>query len=63
MPEPVEQLHLLLPVPANRMVGGQLSDQLAHSGAQLVGEMRRGRTDEGVDVVRRRLGHGPKANE
>ena len=61
--EPDEQLDLLLAVPAYGVVGRQLADQLAHARAQLVGEMRRGWTDEGVDVVRRRLGHASKANE
>jgi hypothetical protein len=61
--EPVEQLHLLLPVSAHGVVRGQLTDQLAHARAQLVGEMGSGGTDQGIDVVRRRLGHGSKANE
>jgi hypothetical protein len=62
MPEPVEQRDLLLPVTAHGMVRGQLADQLAHAGAQLVGEVWRCGPDESVDVVRRRLGHGPKRN-
>jgi 4-aminobutyrate aminotransferase-like enzyme len=63
MAEPVEQLHLLLAVPAHGVVGRQLADQLANARAELIGEMRGRGTDEGVDVVRRRLGHGAKRNE
>ena len=57
MPEGVEQLHLLLAVAADRMVGRQILDQLADAGAQLVGEVGCRGPDEGVDVADRRLGH------
>jgi hypothetical protein len=62
MPEPVEQLHLLLAVPAHGMIRREVPDQLADTGPKLVGEVRRGGPDESVDVVGCRLGHGPKRN-
>jgi hypothetical protein len=62
MTEPVEQLQLLLAVPANGMIGRQVSDQLADAGSELIGEVGGRRPDEGVDVVDRRLGHVAKAN-
>ena len=37
------------------VVGGQTVDELAHARADLVGEVRRRRPDEGVDVVAGRL--------
>ena len=37
------------------MVRGQIGDELAHARAELVGELRRRRADEGVDVVAGRL--------
>ncbi len=61
MPEGVEQLHLLLAVAADRMVGRQVLDQLADARAQLVGEVRRRGPDEGVDVADRRLCHAAEA--
>jgi drug/metabolite transporter (DMT)-like permease len=57
MAEPVEQLHLLLAVPAHRVVFRQIFDQLANPCPELVGEVRRRRTDERVDVVLRGLRH------
>ena len=44
------------------MFGGQILDQLANPGAQLVGEVRGRRADEGVDVVTTGLGHGRQPN-
>ena len=61
MPEPLEQLDLLLAVAADRVVCRQVLDQLPDAGAQLEGEVRRRRADEGVDVANRRLGHRPEA--
>ena len=61
MSEPVEQLHLLLRVPAHRVLLGQVADELAHARAQLVREVRRRGPDEGVDVGEGRLGHRAKA--
>ena len=61
--ESVEELHLLLAVAPDRMVGRQLGDQLAYARPELVREVRRGRPDEGVDVVARRLGHGGHPND
>jgi hypothetical protein len=61
MPEGVEQLHLLFAVAAGRMVGRQVLDQLPDAGAQLVGEMGRRRSDEGVDVADRRLCHAARS--
>jgi len=58
MPETVEKLHLLLAVLAQRMVVREILDQLTDTRAELVGEVRRRRSDEGVDVVARRLRHG-----
>jgi len=57
VPEPVEQLDLLLRVAAHRMLVGQVEDELAHARAQLVGEVRGGRPDELVDVGEGRLRH------
>ena len=53
--EPVEPLHLLLGVPAHVVVGRQPVDELAHARPELVGEVRRRRPDEGVDVVAGRV--------
>jgi hypothetical protein len=39
------------------MVGREILDELADAGSELVGEVRRRRPDEGVDVVTGRLGH------
>ena len=57
VPEPVEQLHLLLAVAAHGMVVREVLDQLANARAQLVREVRGRRADESVDVVAGRLGH------
>ena len=61
MAEAIEELHLLLAVAAHRVLGRQLFDELAHAGSQLVGEVRRRRSDELVDVVRGRLRHRREA--
>jgi hypothetical protein len=61
MPEAVEQLHPLLAIATNGMVGRQVSDQLPDAGSELVGEVRSCWANEGVDVVDRRLGHEDKA--
>src|SRR5438105_12088204 len=61
MAQPVEELHLLLAVAAYRVLGGQVLDQLANSSTQLVGEVRRRRADERVDVLERRLCHRAQA--
>lgn len=50
MAEPVEKLHLLLGVAAERVVGWESGDELADAGAQLVGEVGGRRTDEGIDL-------------
>ena len=63
MPEPVEQLHLLLAVAADGVVGREIPDELEDAGAQLVREMRRRRPDEGVDVAGGRLGHERNPNQ
>ena len=55
MPEPVEQCHLLLRIAPDRVILGELLDQLTDTRANLVGEVRRRRPDEGVDVGDRRL--------
>ena len=51
MAEPVEQLDLLVGVATDVVIVGQVGDELADAGPKLVGEVRGGRTDEGVDVV------------
>ena len=61
MPETVEKLHLLLAVRAQWMVVREILDQLADTRTELVREVRRRRSDEGVDVVARRLCHGRQA--
>jgi drug/metabolite transporter (DMT)-like permease len=55
--EPVEQLHLLLGVTADLVVGGEVTDELLDARAELVREVRRRRPDELVDVVAGDLGH------
>jgi len=57
MAKAVEQVQLRLPVAADRMVLREAVDQLAHARAQLVGEMRRRRTDELVDSLDDRVRH------
>ena len=62
--EPVEQLHLLLRVAPHLVVLGQVEHELLDAGAQLVGEVRRRRPDERVDLVDGGLSlrHGQKPN-
>ena len=62
MSEPIEELGPLLRIPANLVSGGEVLDELEHSGAQLVGEMRSRGADDRVHAVAGRLGHGGKAN-
>ena len=63
MAEVVEQPDLLLAEAPHGIVLGQAVDQLAHARAQLEGEVRRRRPDEGLDVVDGRVGHrGAKPN-
>ena len=62
MPEPVEQLDLLLRVAPHVVVLRQPGDELADARAQLIGEVRRRRPDEGVDVVPGRAGCSPTAD-
>ena len=57
MPEPVEQLHLLLRVLPHRVLLGQVEDELTYARTQLVGEVRRRWPDELVDVGEGRLRH------
>jgi drug/metabolite transporter (DMT)-like permease len=56
--EPIEQLHLLLGVAADLVVGGEVLHELLDSRAKLIREVRRRRPDELVDVVAGDLGHG-----
>jgi drug/metabolite transporter (DMT)-like permease len=58
MPEPIEQLHLLLGVAPDRVAGLELVHELAHAGTDLVREVGRRGPDEGVDVGEGGLGHG-----
>jgi hypothetical protein len=60
MAEAVEELHLLLAVSPSGMLGGEALDQLADARAELVGEMRRRRPDEPVDLLDCRVAHGLK---
>jgi drug/metabolite transporter (DMT)-like permease len=62
VPEPVEKLDLLLGIAAHRMVVSEVAHELSHARADLVGEVGRGRPDEGVDVGGGRLCHGAKPN-
>jgi hypothetical protein len=62
MSKAIEELRLLLRVLADLMRLGKILDELEDAGAELVGEVRRRRPDDRVDVVLRRLGHGSKAN-
>ena len=50
MAEPVEQLLLPLRVQSDVVVRGQVGDELADAGAELVGEVGSRRADQGVDV-------------
>ena len=58
MTEAVEQLRLLLGIAPHLVVLGQVFDQLQDTRAELVREVRRRRTDDRVDVVSGRNGHG-----
>ena len=62
MAELVEQAHLLLAVDADLVPFGQVLDQLLDARPQLVGELRRGRGDERVDVVLARVRHQSEPN-
>ena len=63
MPEPVEQLELLLAVAAHGVFLRQVGDELADARAQLVGEVRRRRADQCIDVSPGRLpAHAAKPN-
>jgi len=57
VPEPVEKLHLLVRVSPHVVPFRQVGDELAEAGAKLVGEVRRRRPDERVDVVAGWLAH------
>ena len=57
MAEPVEQLHLLLAVAADLVVGGEVLHELFDASPKLIREVRRRRSDERVDVVAGDLGH------
>ena len=57
MTEPVEEIHLLLAVATRRVVCRQVLDQLADARSQLVGEVRRRRTDEPVDLLDEGVAH------
>jgi hypothetical protein len=60
--EPVEQFHLLFAVPSHLVVLRQVEHELLDPGAQLVGEVRRRRAYECIDLRLRHLGlrHGQK---
>jgi drug/metabolite transporter (DMT)-like permease len=58
--EPVEELHLLVGVPAHVVRLGELADELAEARAELVCEVRRRGADERVDVVAGWLAHRPR---
>jgi drug/metabolite transporter (DMT)-like permease len=60
--ETVEQLHLLLGVPADLVVGGEVLHELFDASAELVREVRRRRSDERVDVVAGDLGHAGRVS-
>jgi Phosphotransferase enzyme family len=55
MSKAVEHRHLLLGVASHGVILGKIFHELSHARAQLVGELRRGRPGEGVDVGDRRL--------
>ena len=57
MAEAVEQLHPLLGVAADLVVGREVVHELLDASAELVREVRRRRSDERVDVVAGDLGH------
>ena len=61
MAEAIEKLHLRLGVAAHLVILGKPGDELAHPGAELVGEVRSCGPDEGVHVGSGRLpGHRRK---
>ena len=62
MAETVEQLHLLLGVAADLVVGGEVLHELFDASAELVREVRRRRSDERVDVVAGDLGHAGRVS-
>ena len=57
MAETIEQVQLLFPISASRMVFRKAIDQLAHARAQLIREVRRRGTDELVDLLDDRVRH------
>ena len=62
MAEPVEQLQLLLAIPPERVVLGQVLHEFLDPRAQLVREVRRRRPDECVNGLPGRLRHREKPN-
>lgn len=50
VPETVEQFDLLVGIVPQRIVGGQVGNELADPRTELVGEVRSGGADEGVDL-------------
>jgi drug/metabolite transporter (DMT)-like permease len=60
--ETIEQLHLLLGVAANLVVGGEVLHELFDASSELVREVRRRRSDERVDVVAGDLGHAGRVS-
>jgi len=62
MAETVEELHLLLPVPAHRVVLRQVEHELVDARSELVGEVRGRGPDEGVDLGEGGLGHHRNPN-
>jgi hypothetical protein len=61
--ESVEQLHLLLGVAADLVVGWKVLHERFDSSPELIREVRRRRSDERVDVVASDLGHFPSVIE
>src|SRR5688572_33255996 len=62
IPEPVEELGLLLCVTADLVALWEVLHELQDSCAQLIREVRRRGADDRIDVVLGRLGHRLKAN-
>src|SRR6266487_1981968 len=62
MPEPVEELHLLLAVAPHRVVFREVLDEFLDPSAELVGELWSGRPDERVDGLFGGLGHRKEPN-
>ena len=50
MAEAVEQVELRVRIPADVVILGELGDELVDACAELVGEVRGRRPDQGVDV-------------